>query len=192
VDHRKRMLESAQKLFNLRAEKERKWATKVDLRKTAGKGSQGPFYWLTLGPKTVLKSMPYPANGQNTMDHPDFWEAIVDSDVVPFFGISNPNVVRELKNVPYAMPRGRVVLIKRPLDNTKKFVVYHYGTLTDSQKKQIIEAFDLAGQFHAGLVTFVPDEHHAKIENDSERFLELTTKSHKRKVSKERPNGKRF
>lgn len=174
MDHRKRMLENAQKLFNLRVEKERKWASKVGLRKTAGKGYQGPFYWLALGNKTTLKAMPYPADSQDTMDHPDFWEAVVDSDVVPFFGISSPAVVRELKNVPYAMSRGRVVLMKRPLDNTRKFVVYHSGKLTDAQKKQVLEAFDLAGQFHAGLVTFVPDEHEASLEDDAQRFLELT------------------
>lgn len=176
MEHKDRMLKHAQDVFNLRVEKDRKWARSIGLRKTAGKGSQGPFYWLKLGGKTILKAMPYPADALETMDHPDFWSAIIDSDVVPFYKITDPKIIQELKNVPYAMPRGRVVLVARPIDRVKQFMVWHWEKMTDGQKKQIIEAFDLSAQFYAGLVRFASDEHEGQIADDQARFNALLPK----------------
>jgi hypothetical protein len=173
MDHHKRLFESSQKAFNSRVEKERKWAKNIGLQKVGGKGSQGPFYWIG----TQLKAMPFPSDTYDTMDHVDFWEALVDSDVAPKHKITDPEVIRQIKDIPYAFNRGRVAVLPRAKTGGKQFVIY-YGEgeqLNDSQKKQIIEAFDLAAQFHAGLVRFVPDEHEARLEDDFQRFSVLTS-----------------
>ena len=174
--HLKRMLGESEKTFNLHVVRDRRWAKAVGLNvKTADNPKQGPFYWVRLGSKTILKAMPFPANSLESLDHPDFWETIVDMHVVPFFGIKDPRVIKELKNVPYAMPRGRVAMMKRPLDRTRQFVVYFWEKMTDLQKRQVIEEFDLAVQLMAGLVRFVPDEHEGQIEMDRIRFDALVS-----------------
>jgi hypothetical protein len=183
TDHLKRIIVESQKVFNLRLDRERKWAKKVGLKieTAADNPKQGPFYWLRLGTRTVLKAMPCPANSLESMDHPDFWEAIVDMYIVPFYGIKDARLVRELKNVPYAMPRGRVVMMKRPLDSTKQFVVYSWEKMTNPQKKQVVEEFGLASQFMAGLVRFVPDEHEGIIQADNARFEALVSSKSSRR-----------
>lgn len=162
-----------EKTFNLRAEKTRRWARNVGLKKTAGRGLQGPLYWIELGDKTILKSMSFPADNFDTMDHPEFWEAIVESDIAPFYGITDPKTIQELKNVPYAMSRGRVANMSSSTKRKDRFVVYYGEKMTNAQQKQVIEDFNLSEPFRAGLVTFEPDEHEVQNPEDQRRFSEL-------------------
>jgi hypothetical protein len=172
------MLKEAERSFNLRLEKDIKWANKMGI-KIAGGGSgyQGPFYWVTLGPKTVLKAMTFPAKGYDTMDHPDMWGDIAESTIAPFYGITDPKTIRELKNIPYSMPRGRVVYMPKK-NGGKQFVVYYgFGEeINDSQKKQIINEFDLSAQLRAGSVTFIPDDHEQMLNEDRAKLKTLLQK----------------
>src|ERR1035437_3734582 len=124
----------------------------------------------------------------DTMVHPDFWADIVRSQIAPFYGISDKGIIDELVEVPYAMPRGRVALMQRPLERTKKFVIYHGDTMSDEQKKQILSAFNLNEVFHAGLARFSSDEHENSIPYDTDRFLELmqTAKRPEKPIGKPR------
>ena len=129
----------------------------------------GPFYWVKLGGRTVLKAKPFSASSGENMDHPDFWTEIVRRDIAPFYRIADQGVIGELANVPYAMERGRVAIAGRPRSATRQFAVYSWERMSESRKKQVLRAFNLGGQ----PVRFVPDDHEAMIEADRERFLSL-------------------
>lgn len=110
------------------------------------------------------------------MDHPRFWETLVGSVVVPHYGIKNPKIVKDLKNLPYSMPRGRVTVLPR-VGGGKQWVAYQGGDfkMKDAQKKKLIEAFNLGEEFRSGLAKFVLDEHEVVLAPDLERFKAIVS-----------------
>ena len=154
-----------------------------DARETRGSSQphEGPFYWLKLGAKTTLKAMPYAVGSGDWMGHPQFWESLVDSDIAPFFGLTDPGTIRELKNVPYAMPRGRVTAIVGRLSAPRTFVVYAGEKMTEAQRRQVIRAFSLGEKSKAGLIQFRYDEHEVRLVEDAARYLSLLSAKPKRR-----------
>jgi hypothetical protein len=155
-----------------------------DFRETRGSSRppcEGPFYWLKLEVKMTLKAMPSAVGSGDWMGHPKFWESIVDSDIAPFFGLTDPRTIRELKNVPYSMPRGRVTAIAGRLGVPKTFVVYAGEKMTEAQKRQVINAFSLGDKSKGGLVQFRYDEHESTLAADTARYLSLLPAKTKRR-----------
>ena len=179
--------------FNLRLARDREWAKAVGLKaRSADEPKQGPFYWVFQSASTmptslsnvkgfqVLKAMTFPLGSVENIDHPDFWNLIVDLHIAKLYKIKNAETIRELKNVPYAMPRGRVVLTDHKIFipkacSSKKLVCVYFGAreLTGSQKKQIIDAFGLTSLFIEGLVMFAGDFHERSLKNDEIRYKSL-------------------
>jgi len=172
MDPRVRKL--AVEAFNLRVRHARAWASRVGLRKSAGRPLQGPWYWVWLRPQWVLRAMPMPGE-EDTIDHPALWESLAE-EVAAHHGLVDPSAVARLRNLPYAMPRGRVAVMRR-MDGRKQWVLYHGNDfqMTDAQRKQLVEAFNLGEQFVAGLVRFVPDEHEVVLPSDLDEFKALVS-----------------
>ena len=175
------MFAESEAKFNLRLAQGRKWAKAVGLKaRSADAPKQGPFYWVKLGSKTVLKAMTFPLESNENIDHPDFWNLLVDLHVAKFYGIKDAETIRELKNVPYAMPRGRVALTDHRIfvpkaRSCKRLVCAYFGgvEMGDPQMKQVLDGFGLASLFMEGLVMFAGDFHERSLKHDEIRYRSL-------------------
>jgi hypothetical protein len=179
--HELRREQAAERVFNLRIRKIEQMLKGVVV-KTAGKPLQGPWYYIYLRPKWEIRTMPM--DSSSTMDHPQFWRTIVDDSIVPHYGVKDPVIIRELKNLPYAMPRGRVASVRK-LGGGPQWVAYYGQDYKYNRQEmlRILGEFNLLPQFQAGLARFVPDEHEVIVRHDFERFnrmVNLTPKETKR------------
>ena len=140
---------------------------------TAGKPMQGPWYCVFLAPKWKIRAFPMPA-GNETVDHVTVWDEIVTSDIAPYYGIKDAGLIREIKNLPYSMPRGRVAETM-PLRGQKQWAAYYGGDFKYGRNEtlEILGQFDLLHQFSAGLVRLLPDDHEVMIREDFERLCAL-------------------
>jgi hypothetical protein len=186
-----RMMRHGDDVFNAYRRKCAKWAKKVGMRKVAAPvGRHGPYYWVYLKPSWILKAMPLDDESQ-TMDHGPFWSSIVDQLVAPHYGITSPADIRELKNAPYAMPRGRLVSVK-DTSGERRFVFWNGEDFKtgDKERKALIQAFGLDRQWVEGRVRFSWDEHEVVIPHDLEvfkRIISMPAKDSKKILPKPAP-----
>jgi hypothetical protein len=152
------------------------------LMKTAiGAPLQGPWYMLYLKPKWVLKALP---SKGNYVDHVDYWKVLVDTELVPHYKIKNTGVIRDLYELPYSQPRGRVQDTSKL---GKRHWAVYYGVdfqYSQTQRNTILSAFNLTAQFHAGLVTFETDSHEIMIQEDLDMFQDLVGRMDIKEVAK--------
>ena len=100
----------------------------------------GPYYWIPANPGWILIAHPAHSH-KDSLDHGKFWTRHVVPIIAPFFNIRPV----ELKNLPYALPRGRVVEVKVPRSTKRRWVVYHGDDfkLTRRNRNAILETFGL-------------------------------------------------
>jgi hypothetical protein len=174
IDHQKRREEEAERLYNRRKALAHKEFAGLKIV-TAGKPLQGPWYMLYLKPKWVLRCMPMPE--LEFIGHPEFWNELVDREIVPFYKITDRSKIAELKNIPYCMPRGRVGNSSKKYSGRMEWVA-SYGVdfnYTKEEKAAILSQFNLYSQMLNGQVRFLPDDHEVMLRYDHERFLNLIT-----------------
>lgn len=160
----------------------RKILAKKAMEKQAGAPLQGPYYFVYLKPNWVLKAMP---SKDQFMAHTDFWPALVDTVIAPFYKIKDPRRLELLRGLVYSMPRGRVSDYQMPRGPKTWIVVCGNDfTMNPAEQKQVLSQFNLLQQFSAGLVKFKPDDHEVMFPDEFEDFKNLVTqideKSHSR------------
>lgn len=159
--------------FNLRKSYWAKVLGDTKLLKQAGKPMTGPWYYLYLQPKWVLKTYPEPSDDDfQGVDHINWWTELA-KDVSTHYGIVNPKTVTEMSNLCYSMPRGRVVC--RRYNGRPTWVFYHGSDFkyTDAMKKEMVSAFNLTQQASAGLVKFDLDSHEVMDPSEHEEMMSI-------------------
>lgn len=151
------------------------------MKKAIGAPLSGPWYMLYLKPKWVLKALP---SKDNFVDHVDFWKTLVDTELVPYYKIKSSGIIRDLYEIPYSQPRGRVQDMSAL---GKRHWTVYYGVdfqYSQAQRNTILSVFNLTGQFSAGLVTFETDSHEIMIQEDLDMFQDLVGRLDIKEISK--------
>ena len=151
------------------------------MKKAIGAPLSGPWYMLYLKPKWVLKALP---SKDNFVDHVDFWKTLVDTELVPYYKIKSSGIIRDLYEIPYSQPRGRVQDMNAL---GKRHWTVYYGVdfqYSQAQRNTILSVFNLMGQFSAGLVTFETDSHEIMIQEDLDMFQDLVGRLDVKEISK--------
>lgn len=165
--------EDVKRAFNLRKQRWGEILKGFKQVKEAGKPMAGPWYLVYLAPNWVVRNYPEDSNEIDSLDHVDYWAALAP-DVAKHYGIKD---VQSVADLPYCMPRGRVVFRKMP-DGRSEWTFYHGRDFNydDAFKRQLISAYDLYRQAQAGLVRFEPDPHENMSGYEHQRFLSLIKK----------------
>jgi hypothetical protein len=174
---------AAGRVFNLRREKARADFKGRKPPVTAGKPMQGPWYYLYLHPKWVLRTMTFHSDSDTTMDHVVYWRTLA-TEVAAFYKCDGTR----LKDLAYAMPRGRVQHMQK-IGGRREWVAYHGNDFQyDSTKRiEIVSAFGLNAQHYAGLVRFVPDDHEIALAAETEAFKQIVGLKGKSGIAKVKP-----
>ena len=126
--------------------------------------SEGIWYWVYLKPDWELRVFKNTEYG-DFLTHVDVWEDYIAPLLAEHYNVS----LKSLINIPYAMPRGRVVKRK---DGT--WFLYHGNDAPGGLakwKKKIIHAFNLEGQ--VGLINWDVDDHEKMLTVDKQAFKAL-------------------
>jgi hypothetical protein len=167
MDHEQRREVFAKKTFNLHKKECQSFAkrTGLDVKTASTKERHGIYYWVYLKPNWVLKSLV--DDSFSDLGHPSLWRDLARNVIAPHYKITDPTLLRELSNIPYSMPRGRLANIKNP-QGQRQFIFWNGNdfTMTEQQKKQLIQAFDLGTEYVNGMVRFAYDDHEVMLPDD--------------------------
>jgi len=129
-------------------------------------GKHGPWYWVFLRPRWELIAAP--ADCQDvTWGHPRVWRELVIPRLTLHCRLTSSQVVA-LKEVPYAMPRGRVSLTN---SRNPHWVLWNGNDLPKAipfkqAYRKLITAFDLKTDLRMGIVQTRYDEHERMLPHD--------------------------
>ena len=177
-------MEKDQVVFNYRKAKAAKeFGNPPKSLKISSAWQQGPWYYVYLKPNWVLKTAGVPGE-ESSFDHADYWITLVDMVVAPFYKIKDPKIIAELKNMPYCMPRGRVVY-RKVMGGNREWVAYHGADFNYSiteKKKKIASAFNLLPMLYEGRMRFALDDHHLIQAHDFQKFNSMVTQVNMKNV----------
>lgn len=167
MGHEQRREAFAKKVFNLHKKECLAFAKRTGLQTTATapRERHGIYYWVYLKPNWILKSLV--DDSFSDLGHPSLWRDLAKNLIAPHYGITNQTLLRELSNIPYSMPRGRLVNINNP-QGQRQFIFWNGNDfkMTDQQKKQLIQVFGLGAEYVNGMVRFSYDDHEIMLPDD--------------------------
>jgi len=167
MDHEHRRNAYATKVFNLHKKECVSFAkrTGMSVKTAAPRERHGIYYWVYLKPNWILKVLL--DDTFSDLGHPALWRDLAQNVIAPHYKITNPTLLRELSNIPYSMPRGRLVNIKNT-QGERQFIFWNGNDfkMTDQQKRQLIEEFGLGQEYVNGRVRFSYDDHEVMLPDD--------------------------
>jgi len=149
--------------------------TKVAIKEDA-KPTPGIWYYIWLKPKwhrIIVTASEYGDYG-----HPEFWKNYLAPKIMNHYGLEESNL-SELEELAYSMPRGRVDSTDLMSGETTDRWMLFYGDDipssldAESEKRQLVSAFNLTGPLLHGKVEFRVMGHEKMTDSHREAIQKL-------------------
>ena len=147
--------------------------------KTSSRPAPGLWYYVWDGEKWEL--MVWKAHESSMSGHAEIWESVIAPSLAGKLGLP-PSKARQLAEIPYCVPRGRVDATGTPdkvLAGEYDWRLYHgndfpAGLGREAEERKLISAFDLTGPLIRGLAKFEVAPHEMMLPQHRQKFQELT------------------
>ena len=136
--------------------------------------SVGPFYFVYLRPRWKLYAKPTDSEAE-TLGHPEFWRQLCTDQFAPHYSIRDERVIIRLRELCYAMPRGRCSQdLRRRKASPALWTIYHGGDFPDGHSNEHWAAAILAAfNMKKCQAQFTFDEHETMQADDQERLQQI-------------------
>jgi len=141
----------------------------------AARPSAGIWYYVYDGSWRLLM---WRSNEAPYTGHPEVWEHIIAPTLSKKLNLDGSRA-KEIGQLPYCMPRGRVDASEQLDDGTYKWAFYHGNDFPssfniESEKRKLVSYFNLTGPLINGKVSFLEVGHEKMMDTEKAKFKEIT------------------
>lgn len=146
--------------------------------KTSSRPSSGIWYYIWNGDKWELMVW---KTHEAFSGYPEAWEGAIAPALAQKLGLDSRKS-RQLAEIPYCMPRGRVDatgLPEQPFSSDYDWRLYHGGDFPsgldkEAEERKLVSAFDLTGPFVCGKAKFEIVPHEKMLADHQAKFEQIT------------------